>query len=62
MLKKIPDVSKLVTNTALNTNIGEIENKIPDYYINYITTPEFKKLTSESFAARLKQANLASKK
>ena len=54
MLKKIPDVSKLVTNTALNTNIGEIENKIPDYYINYITTPELKKLTSESFAARLK--------
>ena len=25
-----------------------------------ITTPEFKKLTSENFAARLKQANLAS--
>ena len=25
-----------------------------------ITTPEFNKLTSENFAARLKQANLAS--
>ena len=26
----------------------------------YITTPEFNKLTAENFAARLKQANLAS--
>ena len=26
---KIPDVSKLVTNIAFNSKIGEIENKIP---------------------------------
>ena len=29
-----------------------------DHSIKYITTPEFNKLTSENFAARLKQANL----
>ena len=27
----------------------------------YITTPEFKKLTSENFTAKLKQANLVAK-
>ena len=32
-----------------------------DHSYEYITTPEFNKLTSENFAARLKQANLASK-
>ena len=35
--------------------------KIIDHnHDKYITTPEFNKLTAESFAARLKQANLAS--
>ena len=57
---KIPDVSKLVTNSALNKNIGEVENKILNHDI-YITTQEFTKLTSENFAARLKQVNLATK-
>ena len=57
---KIPDVSKLVTNSALNKNIGEVENKILNHDI-YIATQEFTKLTSENFAARLKQANLATK-
>ena len=28
-----------------------------DHSNKYITTPEFNKLTSENFAARLKQAN-----
>ena len=27
--KETPDVSRLVTNTASNTTIGEVENKIP---------------------------------
>ena len=27
---KMPDVSKLVTNSASNTKIGEVENKILD--------------------------------
>ena len=36
--------------------------KITDHnHDKYISTPEFNKLTSENFAARLKQANLASK-
>ena len=32
-----------------------------DHSNKYITTPEFNKLTSENFVARLKQANLAIK-
>ena len=36
--------------------------KITDHHHDkYITTPEFNKLTAENFAARLVQANLASK-
>ena len=39
-----------------------MENKIADLnHDKYVTTPEFNKLTSENFAARLKQANLARK-
>ena len=38
-----------------NTQIGEVENKILDH-AKYITTQEFKKLTAENFAGRLKQA------
>ena len=57
---KIPDTSSLVTTTVLNTKIGEIENKTFDH-AKYITTQEFNKFTAESFAARLKQANLVSK-
>ena len=45
-----------------NTKINEIEKKIADRdHDKYITTPEFNKLTSENFAARLRLANLASK-
>ena len=29
LIKKIPDVNWLVTNTVLNTNVGEVKNKIP---------------------------------
>ena len=57
---KIPDTSSLVTTTVLKTNIREFENKIPNHD-KYITTPEFSTLTAETFAARLKQANLVSK-
>ena len=39
--------------TVLFTKISEVENKI--------TTQEFNKLTAESFAVKLKQANLVSK-
>ena len=49
-----------MTATALNTKISEVENKIPDH-AKYIATQEFNKLTTENFAAWLKQANLLSK-
>ena len=47
----------------LQHKIKENENEITDHdYSNkYTTTPEFKKLTREVFAASLIQANLASK-
>ena len=48
--------------TYFKTNINETKKKITDHdHDKYITTPEFNKLTSESFTARLKQTNLASK-
>ena len=48
--------------TDYNTKINETEKKITDHHDDkYITTPEFNKLTSENFSARLKQVNLASK-
>ena len=49
-----------MTVTALNTKISEFEKKIPNHE-KYITTPEFNKLTAESFAARSKQVNLVTK-
>ena len=51
---KIPNGSNLVKKVNYNTKISEIENKI-------ITDQEFNTLTSENFAARLKQAELATK-
>ena len=56
MKNKIPNITNFATTTALT----DLENKIPDHS-KYITTPEFNKLTAEIFAARLAQANLASK-
>ena len=49
-----------MTTTVLNTKISDAENKILDN-AKYITTQELINLTGESFAARLKQANLVSK-
>ena len=61
----MPDITNLATTlTAVdyNTKINEIEKKIIDHdHDKCITTPEFNKLTSEKFAARLAWANLASK-
>ena len=53
----------MVKKTDYDTKINEIDKNISDHDNSnkYITTPEFNKLTSENFAARLKQANLASK-
>ena len=59
---KIPDVSGLVTKTDYNTKISDIEKKITDHnHDKYITTPEFNRLTTENFKARLAQANLITK-
>ena len=59
---KIPNVSNLVTKTDYNTKVSEIEKKITDHnYGKYITTPEFNKLTTEKFQAKLAQADLVTK-
>ena len=51
-----------MSETDYNTKFNEITKKINDHENDkYITTPEFNKLTAESFTARLAQANLASK-
>ena len=54
---------KGITIADYNTTINEIEKKITehDHSNKYITTQEFDKLTSENFASRLAQANLAGK-
>ena len=56
---KILSASNLVKKTDCNLKINEIGKKIIDLnHDKYIATPEFNKLTSENFVARLKQANL----
>ena len=48
--------------TDYNTKIYEIEKETTDHnHDKYITTPEFNKLTAETFAARLAQVNLLTK-
>ena len=49
--------------TDYKAKISETENKVTaDHdYDKYITTQEFNKLTSESFTAKLRQANLGNK-
>ena len=59
--KKTLNTSSLGTTTVLNIKINEVENKIPDYAKD-ITSPEFNELTAENLAARLKQANLDTKR
>ena len=60
---KIPNVINLVKNTDYNTKISDIEKKITDHnHDKYITTPEFNRLTTENFKARLAQANLITKR
>ena len=49
--------------TDYNTKVSEIEKKINDHDRDkYITTPESNKLTTEKFKARLKQADLVTKR
>ena len=53
----IPITTNLATTT---TGLTAVKNKTLDHS-KYITNPEFNKLKTENFAARLAQANLASK-
>ena len=53
------DANDLVTKTDCNATINETEKKITTDHDKYITTQKFNKLTSENFAERLGQANLA---
>ena len=50
----------LVTTSALNTKIRDVENKIPNHD-KYIAILEFNTLTAENFTAKLKQATLVTK-
>ena len=60
--KKIPSVSNLAKKIDYDTKGSEIEKKLTDHnHDKYITTPEFNKLSAETFAARLAQANLIAK-
>ena len=62
---KIPNVSNLAKKNKkkhYNTKINEIEKKIIDHnHGRYVTTPEFNKLKTENFKARLAQASLLTK-
>ena len=59
---RIPNVSNLVKKTDYNTKISETEKNISKHnHDKSITIIKFNKFTEEIFAARLKQANLASK-
>ena len=59
---KIPDTSNLVKKTDYNTKVTEIEKKLTDHnHDKYITTTEFNKLATDTFNARLVQANLIKK-
>ena len=57
---KITETGRLVTANVLKIKMREVENKILNHVKN-ISTPEFDKLTSKSFEARLKQADLVKK-
>ena len=49
-----------IANLAATNALAAVENKKPDHS-NYISTPEFDKLTAENFAARLAQENSTNK-
>ena len=50
----------MLNAVAVDTKIGEVENKISNGDA-YVTTQEFNKLTTENFKERLKPADLVSK-
>ena len=60
---KIPNINGLVKKQIIyNTKITEIEKKLTDHnHGKYITTPEFNKLTTEVFDARLVETSLVTR-
>lgn len=55
---KKTDTSSLVTATVLYTNIGEVEEEIPDH-AKYISDSEGNKLAGTIFDTKLNEWNLA---
>ena len=55
---KIPSITNLIKKTDCDTKITEIEIKLVD---DYITTPDFNKLATNVFNAKLAQANIVTK-
>ena len=45
---RIPNVTRLITTTILNTKVTSIENKISDT-TTFITTPKFNRLIKTNF-------------
>ena len=59
---KIPSISALVKKAGHDATVNELEKKFTNHkHAKYINTPEFNKLITENFAARLAQANLITK-
>ena len=59
---KTPSISNLVKKIDYNTKITNTENKLNNHsHDKYIDTPEFNKLATDVFNARLAQANLITK-
>ena len=59
---EIPSTNNLVKKTDYNAKITEVENKITNHkHDEYLTTPEFNKLSADVFNLRIAQANLITK-
>ena len=50
----MPGITNLAAKAALNIQITEIKNKVPDT-IGFITTPEFNRLRKITFDAKMKE-------
>ena len=60
-VKIVPNVSDLVTTNAPDTEVGEVENKVPDH-AKYITTREFNKFAGTKIDKRPEQINFVTNK
>ena len=50
----MPGITNLAAKAALNIQITEIKNKVPDT-TGFITTPEFNRLRKITFDAKMKE-------